>query len=440
MANRRLHRDRGNRAAPCMTLLLALGGGSAAAEDVATDALLDAFRHGTPDFSLRWRYERVEDDLAAGGVPLKDADASTVRATLGYRTGVFRDFSAYLQLEAIGAVGADDYYDGSGTGNARFATVVDPEGAEINEGYLEWSPLTELRLRGGRQVVTYRKAPFHRFLGTVLWRQNWQTHDAVTARYAPADDIELNYAYTWNVNRIFGEDAPEPLSDFDSDSHFVNGRFRRYGWLELEAYAYLLDFDNAPRFSSNTFGMRAHGTRALDERWALVYAGEYAHQYDAAGNPADYDAEYVLLEGGFSVKPAALVKSLKLTLSYERLGGDGTPGGAFVTALGTNHAFQGWADRFLVTPDAGIEDTFVTAVLALPFAGTLVVAYHMLEADEGGFDYGDELDVMLTRRLFEHYELGAKASFYDADPSPRNAAGGPSADVTKIWFWGEVSF
>lgn len=430
--------SRARRASACL-LAASLGAPPALAGD-AGGTIVDAFRAGTPDFSLRWRYEAVEDDLARGGVPLQDATASTVRATLGYRTAPWRSLSAYLQLEAIGALGADDYFDGSGTGNARFATVVDPEGAEINEGYLAWRPDGRVEVKAGRQAVTYRKAPFHRFLGTVLWRQNWQTHDAVTLAWHPTGDLDVRYAYTWNVNRIFGEDAPEPLSDFDSDSHFVNVQWRRIPHLKLEGYAYFLDFDNAPRFSSNTLGLRGDGRYPLDERWSVVYAAEYAHQWDAAGNPFGVDEDYVLLKGGLSVTPSRFARSLTLALAWEKLGGDGSPGGAFVTALGTNHAFQGWADRFLVTPDAGIEDWQVSLAAALAHRFRFVLVYHDLRADTGGFDWGREVDVMLTRQFGEHYQLGAKAAFYAADRSARNANGGPSADVTKVWVWAQARF
>ncbi len=295
-------------------------------------------------------------------------------------------------------------------------------------------------LKAGRQIITYRDAPFHRFLGTVLWRQNWQTHDAVSAELKPVDDLTLRYAYTWNVNRIFGEDAPEPLSDFDSDSHLVNLRYTGVPHLRLETYAYLLDFDNAARFSSNTFGVRGNGLYPLNDVWSLLYTAEYAHQNAAANNPLSYDEDYLLFEGGFKVKIDSLVKSLTVKFSYELLGGSGAPSGAFVTILGTDHVFQGWADRFLVTPDAGIEDHYATVVAALAWEMKLIVSYHDIDSNAGSFAYGDEFDVMLTKKFFKHYLLGAKASFYDADDNPSNVARGPSADITKIWLWGQLSF
>ena len=64
------------------------------------------FPWGDFDFRLLWRYEYVDDDLAPGGVPLKEADASTIRAVAGYRSGNFHGFSAYVQGEAVIVAGA----------------------------------------------------------------------------------------------------------------------------------------------------------------------------------------------------------------------------------------------------------------------------------------------------------------------------------------------
>ena len=171
-----------------------------------------------------------------------------------------------------------------------------------------------------------------------------------------------------------------------------------------------------------------------------MYAAEYAHQSDASENPFSYNEDYFLLEGGMKWNTATFIKSLSLKLSYEHLGGSGSPGESFVTILGTNHAFQGWGDRFLVTPNAGIDDFYLTTVMPLQWDMKFVGAYHHLMSDSGDFDYGDEIDVMLTKKFRSNYLLGIKAAFYDADTSSANATGGPSADATKVWVWLAFTF
>jgi hypothetical protein len=203
----------------------------------------------------------------------------------------------------------------------------------------------------------------------------------------------------------------------------------------------LLDIQNADRFSSNTFGIRGNGVYPLNDQWGVLYTAEYAHQEDAADNPNSYDEDYFLGEIGLKTKfDGFLVKTLMAKFGYELLGGDGSPNGAFVTPLATGHAYQGWADRFLTTPNSGIEDFIVTAVAGLDYNMKFIFAYHNLNSDAGSFDYGDEFDVLLTKKFMKHYVVGTKASFYNADTSVSNAAGTPSADATKVWVWFQFKF
>ena len=219
----------------------------------------DATDNGKLHFSIRYRYEHVNDDrLSGAGTSLKHANASTLRTFLGYETGDFHGFSATLDLENVTEIGIDGFNDGS-NGMTEFATVVDPSGTEVDQAFLNYTGIAGTSLKLGRQYITYRKAPFHRYIGTILWRQNWQTFDAFTINNRTLPDTRINYAYVWNVNRIFGEDAPEPLSDFDSNSHLINIQYSGLSLGNLEAYGYLLDFDNATGFSTRTYGVRFHG-------------------------------------------------------------------------------------------------------------------------------------------------------------------------------------
>ncbi len=405
-----------------------------------SDKFWDALTGGKPYLVVRYRFEHVDDDgLSSAGVPLRDADASTIRVVLGYETGMFHSFNAGIEFEHISEVGPDDFNNGS-NGKTQFATVADPEGSEINQAWIGFSGVTKTKIKIGRQIITYRKAPLHRYLGTVLWRQNWQTHDAATALITPTDHLKINYGYVWAVNRIFGRDARDPLDRFDSNSHLVNIQFDKYPQAKLEGYGYLLDFDNAPGFSTGTVGGRVTGAWPVKEGWKALYGFEYAHQWDRADNPAGIDANYYLVGAGIAWQGPGLVDSASLMVNHEVLGGDG---GAdrFVTILGTNHAFQGWADRFVVTPGDGIEDTYVNLIGT--FAGAKVIlSYHMLESDHDSYDYGNEFDFLVQKLFFKRYTLGFKYSDYDADSNRLNIARNPlqSADKTIYWFFAQLKF
>lgn len=402
---------------------------------------IEALTSGNFYINLRHRFEHVDDDFQIDGKPLKDANSSTLRTVIGYRSNDFHGFSTLLELEQVSRIFSGNFSEGIGVTGSSTATVADPDGTELNQGYLRYQAYGNNDLRIGRQAITYRNAPYHRHIGTILWRQNWQTFDAISIENTRLSNTKLGYAYVWNVNRIFGRSAPEPLSNFSSDSHLLNIQNNQIEWAQIEAYSYLLKFDNAPRFSSQTYGIRFHSSYPFNNWLIPLYTAEYAYQSDYISNMNNYNASYQLLEAGFSIVPSDYLDNLIFKLGFERLSGDGTPDGAFVTILGTNHAFQGTADRFLVTPDDGIRDFHLRAAVEVG-RFKLNLGYHMLRSDNMNYMYGNELDIELTRRFSKHLTIGLKYADYNGGRNTLNMARNPvlAADVTKLWFYTTVSF
>jgi hypothetical protein len=400
------------------------------------DAFTEALLGGKPDLFLRYRYESVDD-----GVPhLKDAYASTLRTALGYNTADFYKFGAYLQLEDVRVIGHERYNNGGENGVSDRATIVDPPGTEVNEAYLRYGGVHRTVLAYGRQEITHREAPLHRFVGNILFRQNWQTFDAFRLRTLALPHATIDYAYVWNVNRVFGEDNDLPdASDFHMRSHFLNVQIGGMPVGKLEAYAYLLDFATrtAERFSTSTLGLRWQDSRQVTAKTKLTYAAEYAKQRDYAENANDIDVDYYAAEVGASHAVGGVVESFLVKLNYEFLGGDGGVK-AFQTPLGTNHAFQGTADRFLVTPGDGIKDLFAT--VGVKFAGaTLNIVYHDFHSDRDAYRYGSEWDVVLQKPFKDHFLIGLEYAHYVADRNvtnvARNSASAQAFDLTKGWFY-----
>ena len=397
----------------------------------AEDAFWTALTGGKPDFSVRLRYENVDDDTQP-----RDANANTARVTLGYRTGRFHGVGFYGEVEHVQEMFSDNFSHPARP-QPGFPVIADPEGTEINQAYLFFDGIADTSIRLGRQEITYRDAPFHRFIGTILWRQNWQTFDAASVVNTSLPDTILSYAYVWNVNRIFGDDAPDPLDDFDSNSHFINAKYNGFSMVKFEAYAYLFEFDNAEQFSTNTYGTRANGGIPVNETIKAIYTAEYAHQNDAGDNVNQISADYLLGELGAKFSFNGPVTSLLLKASYELLEGKGGAD-TFNTILGTNHAFQGWADRFLITPGDGIEDIHFTAIVDA-FGAKFIAVYHDLSSDNNSYEYGTELDLLATKTFYEHYTFGLKYSDYDADQNAFNS-GATAADVSKFWAFVEFRF
>jgi hypothetical protein len=420
----------------------------------AEDLFWKALTGGKLDLYLRYRFEFVDD----GRTQLKDAYANTFRTALGYSTGLFYNFGLYAQFEDVRVLGEEAFNDGGTNGVTDRAVVVDPEGTEIKQANLRYERFPRTILRLGRQEIEHRQAPLHRYIGNILWRQHWQTFDAFRAFNQSLPNTTLDYAYVWNVNRIFGERNSLPnRSDFRMDSHLLRVEYTGLPFAKLEAYGYLLDFDSrlpsdfssvtTRVLSTQTYGVRAEGGYGLIPALKLLYTAEFANQTDYGNNPADIDVNYYLGELGASYTFGNIVDSLAIKGSIEVLEGNGLDANrhaiAFQTPLGTNHAFQGWADRFLVTPADGIEDAFATFATKI-YGFQFMAMYHDLSSNRDDYDYGTELDLQLTKTFKEHYTVGLKYADYDADENnlnlQRNAVTGQAFDLTKFWAWMEVKF
>ena len=395
--------------------------------NVNADALFDALKDGKVDFSFRMRYEHVDDESKAAGS--QEGDATTARTTLGYKTGDFYNTFGYLQFENVTDVTDGNQYNSGRNGLTTKPTIADPDGTEVNQAYLGFKGIDNTLVKVGRQILTPRKAPFHRFLGTVLWRQNWQTQDAVTVTNTSIKDLKLMGGYIWNNNNIFGTDR-------DMEAPIFNAQYSGFKYAKLEGYYYDLEFSDAAALSTETFGFRANGAYPISESTKLIYAGEFADQSEGDNAPTAYDANYYLVEGGFKMKLDGFVKSLMAKASYEVLESDGGTI-AFRTPLATGHAYQGWADNFLVTPTAGIEDTYFTMVATGKYDTKLIVSYHMLEAETGSFDYGDEIDIWFTKKFNKKYTVGLKYAAYDASSDAGNTK---ATDLSKFWAYFAFKF
>ncbi|MFP5465867.1 MAG: hypothetical protein ACLGHR_14025, partial [Gammaproteobacteria bacterium] len=159
--------------------------------------------------------------------------------------------------------------------------------------------------------------------------------------------------------------------------------------------------------------------------WTL----ETAKQRDHASNPNDTDVEYFLLE------PSLASGGLTWKLGWEQLGGNGST--AFQTPLATLHAFNGWADKFLVTPANGLDDRYAS-VSGKFGSGKLegklgwTVAFHDFSADRGGADYGREWDASLAFPLPAGFSGMLKLADYRSD--------GFARDTRKLWLQLERSW
>lgn len=381
-----------------------------AAESIAmADTLEQALTGGKISLDVRYRCERVDQDNA-----LKNADATTIRSRLGYATGTFSGVSAYLELENITSVGPQNYNSG-GNGRVAYSIVSDPTGSQADQAYLAWEGPSTTLVKLGRQVINLDN---QRFVGRVDWRQNGQTFDALSLANKSLRDTVITVAYLGNVDRITAESAR-------MSSELLNAKYTGLAVGDVSTYVYLLDYDQQPNQSARTYGIRLSGDTTVRAEEMISYTFEYAMQSDYASNPNNYDLNYRFAEIGGKWR-MVLAK-----LGYEVLEGDGLY--SVQTPLATLHAFNGWADQFLTTPAAGLEDTYLSVGDVVDNVHLLVI-YHNFKANKGGSDYGEEWDFQALMEIGKRYLLAAKYAGYNAGI----AAG--KVDTAKVWLMAQVAF
>jgi hypothetical protein len=382
---------------------LSITGPNAGLADSFTDALVG----GKVNLDMRLRYEYVDQDNN-----LKDANALTLRTRLGYVTGKFKGFDAKIEMENNAPI-VSDYNSGPGGNNkTEYSVVADPEATEVNQAFLGFNGIPDTSLKGGRQRIILGNA---RFVGNVGFRQLEQTFDAVRIDNTSIQDTTLLYSYVDNVRNIFATDE-------DTRSHLINIQYKGLKFGTFTGYGYLLEFPDNESNSQQTYGIRFSGDTEFSDT-ELLYAAEYAKQGDYKDGNSGIDGDYWLLELGMTGY------GITGKVGYEVLGSDEYSG--FETPFATKHAFNGWADVFLNTPKEGLRDAYL--VLSSNLADVkLKGIYHDFQADSGGADYGQELDLSATYSFLEHYTVGLIYANYNADEY--------GVDTQKFWAWAGLKF
>jgi hypothetical protein len=394
-------------------MLLALA--AAAGGEEPAETFVESLKGGTAAISFRYRFENVSDDAVASD---KEAQASTLRTALSYRTKPYKSWSFFIEAENVAAVG-DDSYNNRGAGDlwngvTDRPVVADPAHTELNQAYLRWGN-GKTRLTAGRQEILLGD---QRFVGAVGWRQNHQSFDALNLVNTAVENWTFNYSFIDSVNRIFGDSQ-------SMASHLANAKYAWEGVGALTLYGYLLDYDVAAVLSSSTFGAELAGKRALESGWNLLYEIEAAQQSDAGDNPRQIDAGYLHASIG------AARDRVRARVGIERLDGSASDG-QFRTPLATLHKFNGWADKFLATPTNGLEDIYLEVGGKTPNNIAWVVVFHDFGATTGSASYGEELDIQLTYKTKWNQAFGLKGALYDADSH--------AADTDKWMLWTAYGF
>jgi len=412
-------------------LTIAIVSSSAIADDV-TKSIEDALKFGNGGavkFDLNYRYENVNQNNVKApplrGIPLPaagqpdTANGNTLRLRLGLLSPVFYGLQGYAEYQ--GNLAMQEDYNSLRNNNIGNSVIADPEESELDQLWISYAGIPDTVIKGGRQVI---QLDDQRFIGNVGWRQLQQTFDSALITNKSINNLTINAGYIGKAKTITAtnEGLTAPILN-------VNYKFGDYG--NLVGYAYWLDFtDPDVYFKSNqSYGIRfvnSEKPKKFFEHYSFLYTAEWSIQSDYQNSPKDYTANRWNLMGGFSAYMFSFQGAM------EQLDGVGK-NKAFQTPLGTNFAFQGWADQFLVTPDDGIRDVFGTVTTKLDNDSIILSGiYHNFYDDTGNIHYGKEWDFRAIKKFGKHYSLLAQYAYYDADQY--------NTDTQKIWLQANVNF
>lgn len=379
--------------------------------------------NGAVKMDMNYRWENVDEDKSSGSLVKtnpKTANANTVRLRVGLLSPTVYDFQAYGEYE--GNYAMQDDYNSNINNRTQYSRVVDPERSEVNQLWLSYKGIPDTLVKVGRQRI---KLDDDRFIGNVGWRQLEQTYDAILITH----NNQTLFGLTVNAGYIDNVQTPSSQND-TINAPLLNLNYKINDWGNLVAYGYWLDYRNRAKYanSSQSYGLRFDGkSPQFFDRVNAIYTAEWSTQSDYADNPNHYQVDRINLMGGASAY------NLTVSGAMEQLNGLGA-GKAFQTPLGTNHAFQGWADLFLTTPADGIRDVFATASYKAMNDSLIVTGvYHDFYDDTGRNKYGSEWDFSVLKKFGKHYSVLAKyANFNTNNPI--------YTDTQKIWMQANVNF
>jgi len=403
----------------------------------------------------RLRFESVDDEAFA-----HEAEAMTIRSRVGYETAPYAGFTALIEMEDIHALGGMNAYQlpappvPAATGDA---VIADPELTELNRVQLRYRGVPRLDLILGRQRLMLDN---QRFIGNVGFRQDEQTFDAFSALYNGIPNWIFNYAFVDGVNgitEVFNADVNDQLFNI-AYTGFVLGKISAYSYQLKNEESNLTLLNPGLRYDTNdSMGLRFDGGYILPVTVPLraSYRAEYAQQNVKLRTGEEYDTDYMLLEAGITWTLSGGAYALTPMIGDEILGADESRRAgpnvdtglyAFQTPYATKHAFNGWVDQFLVTPNQGLDDRYVSLAFDLnAYTTKVLVAYHDYQSDvDSGvlhdkIDFGSETNIQIMKTLGPNWTIGAKYGQFKQANSANLAISGKK-DADKVWAWVELNF
>ncbi|GGY86031.1 hypothetical protein GCM10011613_33810 [Cellvibrio zantedeschiae] len=361
------------------------------------------------NFSNRTRYADVNDGNSG-------KDISTL-FRVNLKSQWNEVFSSFVEVDYVKSFLPDDHSDGLHFN--EHTMIADAPGADLNQAFVTLK-FDDMKFDLGRQRLAYDS---QRFIGgNALW-QNEQTFDAVSSRFSLKSNSVLNYAYVFNVNRIFGDKADKDFYDVDYNknwekperpeyllgdhkhkTHLLHLEWNEWDYSQLVAYHYAIRNQDLISDSNNTTGI-SYSFNVKGDQFKYRLQAEAATQKRTEISNA-VQVPYYMLDAGISVN------SVELSSRYEVMGAKNNI--PFITPLGSLYDFMGWANRFGTPIVSGVEDASLRLLWrASPFR--IDARYHVFHEYDGSRKLGDEADIDVVFKPAKKHAVSLRFAYFEPE-------------------------
>ncbi len=364
----------------------------------------------------RYEYADVKDnDLDAG-------QAFTSRVKLNASAGLFGVEGLNANVGLIGVYdfgwrGENGFYqaaDGEPVANDK---VVDPATGMLSNLEVTYA-VNKTLFHAGRGQVNLDN---QRFIGTVGWRQLERSYDTVFVADSTIPNLSVLAAY------VYGFEGVVSNAQAKTATVLLHANYKVMDELSVTAYDYMIA-NFADIYGAALTGKVPAGPAKISYRAEYAQEADNTMTYGSEGPDNDVDAYY------YNIDVSANVSGLIVGADYEFMSGaDGKDKTTFVSPLGTNHKFNGWADVYLGGhAGTGLIDMNGKIGYAAKGFGKVLAVYHQFVADvdvAGQDDMGSEIDVLYANAIPGVKGLKGllKGAFFSGGDI------GQTNDVQKFW-------
>ena len=326
----------------------------------------------------------------------ENARAASLLVRLRATSEWSQQFSTLLELDSV-ALGWQDEFSNGEHFNGH-PVIPDVAGTDLNQALLSYSPTNTLQLTLGREALNLGN---QRFVGTNGFWQNEQTLDTAGFKLEFGSASNVMYRYVDNANRINGQNSgkklsptdsnytanngirpPQFLGDHDHNTHLVFAHFKEWDLSQIDAYYFDMEIKDAKALSNQTLGLRYEHKGRWNTLRTLVHAELALQKRTDIHN--DALLQFYDIGGGIGFDHH------EITLNVQRLGEKN--GVSFVTPLASLHDHNGWADKFLLTPNSGLRD-YSLQYIWRKSPIKIDARYHLFNTDDDNSRIGKEFDI-----------------------------------------------